>query len=1095
MQIYIDGVASDATPPSLSGSILDSDIQLMIGGLDSSQVTHGYVDELKIYPYSRSESEIKADYQNNASAVLGIKDESYLSNGLVGYWKMDESDWTNDCTATDVADSSGNDNNGKSCPSTTGPDPAAGKFGNGGSFDGSNDYIEVPDSTTTNVTGSQLTVAGWYYFDTVSGRNTHLIRKYNSSGGYVVNLGTSGNVGFYIYNGVTYVPSGSSAVPADQWTHVVGTYDNNQNLVRLYINGTLVSSANADGDISSSSGGNLLLGYQGWQASDNYTLDGSMDEVRIYNRALSPAEIRQLYNWAPRPSAYWKMDESSWNNDCSTDTVFDSSSNGNDTVSCPNTTGPTGGATGKFGKAGYFDGSNDYIYNSSPSFTFGDKLTISAWLYPTTINGDNRQWIASQNDTFMSYLDDASSSLYFRLNAGGITTWDTGYDMVLDTWQYVTLVYDGENMSAYVDGAYQDSNPKSGSLASSTWTSIGADYGDGSVNDWYQGKLDDVRIYNYARTPAQIIEDMNAGHPIGGSPLGSQAVYYKFDEGYGTAVQDSSPNNYDGTNNGTVTRSNQGKFNKAVDFDGSSGFVRIDNEPLTFSSRNRTISLWYQPDASDISSGLHDIVTGHHTGSYDYSRLRLYIDGATDKITFYFSVYPGPTAVSITTTSTFSAGEWYHLAVTWDETDYYLFVNGVQEGTYSHSGVTTDTITVITLGSNQDTGDPATYLYGAIDEFKVYYTALTQEQVKLDKNHGASQVFGYTSTDSSGNPDFSSDREYCVPGDATSCSAPIAELKFDENTGTSTKDTSENSNTGTLTNGPVWKHAGNCKYGSCLSFDGASGLDQDDYVIAGSDTSIDNIFNGGGTASFWLYPESAGESDLGRLLSKRIIGSGWDIFTQTCDSNRIDLFFLTDTAATDGQWRADCVLNLNQWNYIAITYDDDNTANDPIFYVNGIKKTLDYEQNGATYVSDASNNLYIGAGNVSGSYYTTDGLLDTIRLYDYIRTPAQVAWDYGRGAPVAHWRIDECQGDTIYDVSENGNDGTITIGGTGSQDGIGTCTDEDSTNARYNGRSGKYEASLNFDGTDDYVTITDPPELDFGTDIDFTITYWFKTGG
>ena len=47
----------------------------------------------------------------------------------------------------------------------------------------------------------------------------------------------------------------------------------------------------------------------------------------------------------------------------------------------------------------------------------------------------------------------------------------------------------------------------------------------------WPGNIDDVKIYNYARTPDQIIEDMNAGHPMGGSPQDSAVVHYKLDEG------------------------------------------------------------------------------------------------------------------------------------------------------------------------------------------------------------------------------------------------------------------------------------------------------------------------------------------------------------------------------------------------------------------------------------------------------------------------------------------------------------------------------------------------------------------------------------
>jgi hypothetical protein len=93
---------------------------------------------------------------------------------------------------------------------------------------------------------------------------------------------------------------------------------------------------------------------------------------------------------------------------------------------------------------------------------------------------------------------------------------------------------------------------------------------------------------------------------------------------------------------------------------------------------------------------------------------------------------------------------------------------------------------------------------------------------------------------------------------------------------------------------------------------------------------------------------------------------------------------------------------------------------------------------------------------------------------------------------VGWWRFDECQGTTAYDASGNGNNGSINIGATAPQTSAGTCTDGLSTSAWYNGATGKYNSSLNFDGTDDYVEIADNTQTDMGTS-DMTIYAWFKT--
>jgi len=122
-----------------------------------------------------------------------------------------------------------------------------------------------------------------------------------------------------------------------------------------------------------------------------------------------------------------------------------------------------------------------------------------------------------------------------------------------------------------------------------------------------------------------------------------------------------------------------------------------------------------------------------------------------------------------------------------------------------------------------------------------------------------------------------------------------------------------------------------------------------------------------------------------------------------------------------------------------------------------------------------------------------DGLIDSVKIYNYARTPAQIAWDYNKGAPVAHYQFDECEGSTAYDASGNGNNGTITIGATGTQASAGNCESGDTADAWNNGASGKWNSSMSFDGVDDYVSVTDPSDgsLDFGTS-DFSISTWIK---
>jgi len=136
----------------------------------------------------------------------------------------------------------------------------------------------------------------------------------------------------------------------------------------------------------------------------------------------------------------------------------------------------------------------------------------------------------------------------------------------------------------------------------------------------------------------------------------------------------------------------------------------------------------------------------------------------------------------------------------------------------------------------------------------------------------------------------------------------------------------------------------------------------------------------------------------------------------------------------------------------------------------------------------SANNATVGSNPSGGENFI--GKIDDVRIYDYARTPAQISWDNNQGKPVAYFKLDECQGTIANDSSGNGNTGTITIGATVPQSSVGTCIDGLSTSAWNNGKVGKYNASMSFDGVDDEITTADSPSLDMAN---MTVSAWIKT--
>ncbi|KKS06132.1 MAG: hypothetical protein UU59_C0035G0003 [candidate division WWE3 bacterium GW2011_GWE1_41_27] len=98
----------------------------------------------------------------------------------------------------------------------------------------------------------------------------------------------------------------------------------------------------------------------------------------------------------------------------------------------------------------------------------------------------------------------------------------------------------------------------------------------------------------------------------------------------------------------------------------------------------------------------------------------------------------------------------------------------------------------------------------------------------------------------------------------------------------------------------------------------------------------------------------------------------------------------------------------------------------------------------------------------------------------------QIAWDYDRGGPSLWWKLDECQGLVANDSSETGShDGVITIGSGGDNASEGSCESLQTDEAWYNGESGEINASLYFDGSDDFITLGTGPST-------YSMSLWVK---
>jgi chitodextrinase len=182
-----------------------------------------------------------------------------------------------------VADASGNGNDGAVTGATW---TTSGKNKGALTFDGVDDWVTVPDTASLDLS-TGMTLEAWVRPAAIGGWRTVLAKE--RSGGIVYTLHASQEdlkpVGQVDIDGEQDAV-GPSSLPLNAWTHLAATYDGTT--VRLYVNGALAGSSTYAGSIPASSGPLRLGGNSIWSE----WFRGELDDVRVYGRALSAAELQ-----------------------------------------------------------------------------------------------------------------------------------------------------------------------------------------------------------------------------------------------------------------------------------------------------------------------------------------------------------------------------------------------------------------------------------------------------------------------------------------------------------------------------------------------------------------------------------------------------------------------------------------------------------------------------------------------------------------------------------------------------------------------------------------------------------------------------------
>ena len=697
--------------------------------------------------------------------------------GLVGYWSF------NDATSTIATDNSGNRNHG-TLTNMTNAAWVDGKISKALDFDGTNDLVEVADSNSWNFGTGAFSISAWVKWNTLAtsvliGTNTSSSAE-KTPGWYLLYNNSSHVLAFDSYNSGWQTAVSGSFIPfTETWYHVVVKRESGGEL-SIHINGSSVSSASTDaGDIQSGDYPLSIGGINGTTAPS--FVSGSLDEVRIYSRALSATEISNLYSKPKRVQLQSSQNLVHTSNlvglwsfngkDMSGTTVFDRSPELNHGV-------VTNGAKktyGVFGQAVRFDGVDDYVnvpHSSSLSFSTAQPFTIMAWVLSQNIT--SRGTIVSKysapgggNEYGYKFYVDENYKLVFEFRAGAA---DNKIQVMTDNTIYSYAGYAGFK---HLEVSYDGSSNASGVSISINGTRIYAVTvvadglsGDTTTNnpdlnigmsngssDAFLGVIDEVRIYDvvtgssvrgyFALGPSTItavaLPDQGPSYDF--STLTTSLLQHiTFDDvdyvdlGGSGEYTDKTGNLYNATPavcySAPSCLGHTGQLGQAMHIDSAiSEFVTLPKAISSNSVSGLSVSLWVKDSGSGVSGRIISMADSEHqpivpgtSGSGGFL-----FDIESDKDLVFEVLDQGSVWKSFAVASAIDTG-WHMYTFTFSNTTLKIYKDGSLISTNALDGNLDLSIQYwYALGYSPQSG--VTFYDGYVDDFRIYDRALTPSEV------------------------------------------------------------------------------------------------------------------------------------------------------------------------------------------------------------------------------------------------------------------------------------------------------------------------------------------------------------------------------
>jgi hypothetical protein len=411
------------------------------------------------------------------------------------------------------------------------------------------------------------------------------------------------------------------------------------------------------------------------------------------------------------------------------------------------------------------DGDGDFVDlpESASLLTFSNQITVEVWVKQLVSKQCAIIQTGNQDDYEISIRPDGKLRTHIY-PLGEIISNQT---ISLNTWTHIALIYNGTSQSIYINGSLDKSIPGTGNIGNSPQgeaIAIGADYGSGMYQNFFNGLIDEVRVWNVARSQNQIQQNMyqslalndrvglvgywrfegnyadssgNGNHgaaqantTIVNEDLPSQqnslVAYFPFN---GNANDESGTGNHGIVYNATLTTDRFGKANSAYLFNGTNAYIKASASNLP--SAERTVSLWFY--ANNVNKPVVLAYGGSGVCGTSWCQY-INIPGFSNAYQvqghcnnhLLLSNYVNP-----------PINEWYHWVITTSSIGTKIYINGVL--TSSNTAYFNDTyvngtdlavgVNVFHNGAAPFTDANATWFNGKLDDIRIYNRELSHNEI------------------------------------------------------------------------------------------------------------------------------------------------------------------------------------------------------------------------------------------------------------------------------------------------------------------------------------------------------------------------------